>query len=190
MKFYIETKLLPNDEISIYFLWQKVYQQVHLGLVEIQNTDGNVAVSFPQYSEDLNHLGCKLRLFTEDRRTLEAFNIDMWLNRLTDYVHITKIRQVPVNISSHVLFKRQQVKSSKERIARRKAKYENIDYKQAIFQLEDFEEQRVNTPFINIKSQSTGKQFRLFIKKYTVENAQIGQFNSYGLSNLATVPWF
>jgi len=46
------------------------------------------------------------------------------------------------------------------------------------------------TPLSNIKNQSNGKQFSLFIEKRPVENSQIGQFNSYGLSNQATAPWF
>ena len=194
MKFYIEITLRPrpDEDIQIYFLWQKIYPQIHLGLVEIQDAQGNVSVAaaFPQYCEELNHLGCILRLFAEDKQTLESFNTAKWLNRLTDYVDIKQIQPVPENITEFVCFKRQQAKSSNERLARRKAKREGIDYEQALAQLEGYDEQRVKTPFINIKSQSTGKQFRLFIEKCSSENAQEGQFSSYGLSKIATVPWF
>ena len=194
MKFYIEITLRPspNDEIPIYFLWQKLYQQIHLGFVEIQDSQGNVpvAASFPQYSEELNHLGCKLRLFAEDKQTLESFNAPKWLNRLTDYVHIKQIQQVQDNVTEFACFKRQQVKSSNERLARRKAKRSGNDYQQVLEQLKGYDEKRVQTPYINIKSQSTGNQFRLFIEKRIAENAQEGQFNSYGLSKTATVPWF
>ncbi len=194
MKFYIEITLhpRPNDEIPIYFLWQKVYQQIHLGFVEIQDMQGHipVAASFPQYSDELNHLGCKLRLFAKDKQTLEAFNAKKWLNRLTDYMDIKHIRPVPENITEFVCFKRQQVKSSNERLARRKAKREGIDYEQALEQLKGYEEKKVQTPYIYIKSQSTGEQFRLFIVKVPAEKTVTGLFNSYGLSNQATVPWF
>jgi len=36
MKWYIDLTLLPESEIPIYFLWEKVYQQLHLALVEQQ----------------------------------------------------------------------------------------------------------------------------------------------------------
>jgi len=158
----------------------------------MQVAQGNapVAVSFPQYSEELNHLGCKLRLFAEDKQTLESFNAGKWLNRLTDYVHVKQIQQVSDNVTEFTCFKRQQVKSSNERLARRKAKREGIHYELALEQLKGFEEKKVQTPYINIKSQSSGKLFRLFIEKCSAEKAQEGQFNSYGLSNQATVPWF
>jgi len=192
MKFYIEITLLSNDEIPIYFLWQKLYPQIHLGLVEIQDAQGNVpvGVSFPQYNEALNLLGCRLRILAEDKQTLESFNVAKWLNRLTDYVDIKQIQSVPENITEFAFFKRQQVKSSKERLARRKAKREGMDYDQALKQLNGYDEKRVKTPFININSQSSDKQFRLFIKKHSADKAQTGQFNSYGLSKTATVPWF
>lgn len=192
MKYYNEVTLLPDTGINLYFLWQKVYQKIHLGFVEIQDAQGNVpvAVSFPQYSNELNHLGCKLRLFAEDKQTLETFNAAKWLDHLTDYVHVKQIQAVPDNVTKFACFKRQQVKSSNERLARRKARRNGIDYEQALQQLKGYEEKRVQTPFINIKSQSTGKQFRLFIEKCPVENALTGHFNSYGLSNHATVPWF
>ncbi len=192
MKYYNEITLLPDAEINLYFLWQKVYQQIHLGFVEIQDAQGNVpvAASFPQYSKELNHLGCKLRLFAKDKQTLGSFNAVKWLNHLTDYVHVKQIQPVPDNITEFTCFKRQQVKSSNERLARRKAKRNGIDYKQSLEQLKSYDEKRIKTPFINIKSQSTGQQFRLFVEKRSAAKAQEGKFNSYGLSNHATVPWF
>ncbi|NOZ11974.1 MAG: type I-F CRISPR-associated endoribonuclease Cas6/Csy4 [Gammaproteobacteria bacterium] len=192
MKFYIEITLLPGAEIGLHFLWQKVYQQIHLGLVEIQGSSGEVpiGISLPQYNAEKQQLGNKLRLFAKDKQILEKMDVTKWLNRLTDYVHTTQIRGIPENRIAHAKFKRQQVKSSKERLARRKAKRNGIDYEQALVQLKAYDEKRVQTPFINIKSQSTGEQFRLFIEKLPAEKAQEGQFNSYGLSNKATVPWF
>ncbi|MBE0472372.1 MAG: type I-F CRISPR-associated endoribonuclease Cas6/Csy4, partial [Methyloprofundus sp.] len=37
MKHYIELTLLPNTDINAFTLWSKVYQQIHLGLVEMQD---------------------------------------------------------------------------------------------------------------------------------------------------------
>ena len=37
MKHYIEITLLPNPDINLLSLWSKVFQQIHLGLVEMQD---------------------------------------------------------------------------------------------------------------------------------------------------------
>jgi len=192
MKRYIEITLIPSAEINLYFLWQKVYKKIHLGFVEIQDPKGNipVGVSFPQYNIEFHRLGCKLRLFSEDEEILERLDVAKWLNRLTDYVDVTQICNVPQNITQYANFRRQQVKSGKERIARRKAKREGITVEQALEKLQGVDEQRVETPFINMKSQSSDKQFRLFIEKVPTDNFKLGMFNTYGLSKISTVPDF
>jgi CRISPR-associated endonuclease Csy4 len=51
--------------------------------------------------------------------------------------------------------------------------------------------QRLNLPFILLRSQSTGQIFRLFIRHGPPQpESQPGNFNRYGLSNGPTVPWF
>ena len=54
MNYYVELQLLPDDEINIGFLWQKVYQQVHIALVEnkVAENESAIAVSFPRYSTE------------------------------------------------------------------------------------------------------------------------------------------
>ena len=44
MKNYIEMTLLPDADITLNFLWEKLYQQLHLALVEIQDSDKTVPV--------------------------------------------------------------------------------------------------------------------------------------------------
>ncbi len=41
-------------------------------------------------------------MFAPFQETLESLNIRKWLSRLTDYVHITGIREVPKNIKEYV----------------------------------------------------------------------------------------
>lgn len=205
MKYYQEITLLPNPDIALYFLWQKVYQQIHLGFASIKNDDDTIpiGVSFPEYDSRKNHLGRILRLFAEDVKALESLNINKYLSRLLDYIHISSVSDVPSNINSFALFKRQQVKSSITRLARRKAKRQGIEYKTALAALEGFEEKQTKAPFIQMESLSSAKtgqngqpsvnqtqKFRLFIIKQSFDQPQKGTFNCYGLSRQATVPWF
>lgn len=87
MKFYIEITLLPGVDIGINFLWAKLYQQIHLALVDMNDGKGSVpvGVAFPQYDTDKNRLGNKLRLFASSESDLIKLDIKKWLNRLLDY---------------------------------------------------------------------------------------------------------
>ena len=41
MKHYIEITLLPDAEVGLGFIWQKMYQQIHLALVEVKDANEN-----------------------------------------------------------------------------------------------------------------------------------------------------
>ncbi|MBA3581149.1 MAG: type I-F CRISPR-associated endoribonuclease Cas6/Csy4 [Gammaproteobacteria bacterium] len=192
MKFYIEATLLPDAEIGLNFLWAKIYQQIHLALVEIQDANKQVpiAVAFPEHDKSTLYLGKKLRLFANEQSQLDALDIRKWLARFSDYVHFTKVREVPASISQYACFSRLQAKSNIERVARRKARRENITEQNALVLLKGFKDEKLKEPFIHLHSLSGGNDFRLFISKREVEQAVTGGFNLYGLSASATVPWF
>ena len=77
MKYYQEISLLPNVDIGLYFLWQKVFQQIHLALVENKGTEkaGEVGVAFPEYNANKFSLGTKLRLLAEDGKSITACGV-------------------------------------------------------------------------------------------------------------------
>ena len=193
MKCYLDITLLPSADIGQHFLWEKVVQQVHLGLVELQNADAKVpiGIALPEYDANNHQLGSKLRLLAKDSATLDSFNAKHRLNRLSEYVHITGIRDVPDKITTYACYHRIQPKSSNARLARRKAKREGISVEQALAALEKYKEQQIRAPYIHIKSQSTGEKFRLFIGYIELgsENNDAG-FSTYGLSRQSSVPVF
>lgn len=192
MKYYRDITLLPSADISLNFLWEKVYQQIHLGFVEMQDSNGDVpiGISIPEYFSDHGPLGRKLRLFAASKEVLTAFDADTRLKRLADYVHLTGIREVPANIRSFSRFKRQQTKTNVERLARRKAKRHNISIEQALLELDSFEDKLTKAPFVKMQSQSTGQRFRLFIQKEICDTQVYKGFNVYGLTRESTVPEF
>jgi CRISPR-associated endonuclease Csy4 len=192
MKCYIDITLLPGPEIPLYFLWEKVYQQLHLALVENQeNGKVKVGVAFPKYDGEKRHLGDKLRLLAADSEILRKLNLETSLARLSDYIHITQIREVPGKIDGHAFFKRIQLKSNNERLIRRRAKRQGISYEQAASHFEGRKENYSSAPFIHIKSHSTGKRYRLIIQREQAEIATSeAGFSTYGLSNRSSVPLF
>lgn len=194
MKCYCEITLLPNPEVNLNFLWSKVFQQIHLGLVEIQDDQKRapIGVSFPEYisGEKYSVLGSKLRLFAQNESTLTRFDVAKWLIRLSDYVHCTGIRSVPDKLKGYALYQREQPKTNKERLARRYANRHHIDYDAAIQRYSDMEYKLIPTPFIRLKSLSSDKIFCLWIKKKIAAEPSGNTFSSYGLSASATVPEF
>jgi len=212
MKYYLDITLLPEADITLGFIWQKVYQQVHIALVDnkVAGNESAIAVAFPLYGEHAFPLGNKLRLLAEDESQLTGLNINRWLNRFEDYVHIKSIKPVPEH-STHVCFVRQHVKGEEriEKDMQSKAKHwseksgQSIDI--CLAELEKSKPKAINPlPFIWLESQETkqrsegsSSKFPLFIKKVDVLDQQVGVFNCYGLSanhsnkgKLVSIPQF
>lgn len=194
MKFYIEITLLPNPEVNIHFLWSKVYQQIHLGLVAIQNDQKKapIGISFPEYviGEKFSLLGRKCRLFAQNEAVLVRFDIDKCLARLSDYVHWTRIREVPIVVNGYATYQRLQPKTSPERLARRYAVRHKIDYDQALRYYSGMASVNITAPFIRLKSLSSAQSFCLWINKTLVSEPLSDCFSAYGLSSKGTVPEF
>ena len=51
MKYYQEITLIDQAEISPYFIWSKLYTQLHIAFAEIKDADDKISMgtSFPQY---------------------------------------------------------------------------------------------------------------------------------------------
>ena len=181
MKYYIDITLLPDAESNLGYIWQKIYQQVHLALVENSfesdemfiNRNGtkekvkksNIAISFPKYGNKEFPLGNTLRLLAETKAQLEALDITKKLNRLTDYSHCKSIQPIDKGkIEKFVCFKRKQFKSTTrikadiERRAKYQANKEGKDIaevKEKLLVLAEKYHNKSNLPFINVMSLSS-----------------------------------
>ena len=214
MHAYQELTLIPSDDINPYFIWGKLYMQLHLALVEVQNPNGrvNIGVSFPKYryqpdsDKPIATLGNQLRIFVPDRAQLEALNLSKWLERLADYVHLRSIQDLsPDKISGHLQVSRFRQDKNQQRLTRRYADRHDIKYTEA----ERERNQRYaethgislaaaerhydhpklrQPPYINMQSLSGNQQYRLEINQQPTDQAQTGTYNTYGLSSIATVP--
>ena len=175
MNYYIEVTLMENDQFSPYELWSQLYPQLHLALVEAKNADNKVSIgfSFPQYrfhqDKGVGFIGTKLRLFAESEANLKKLDIRRWLERLEDYVHVTSIREVPNDIKNYAIYKRKQVKTNAQRLARHRVKRGDIGFDEALARYSNVGT-TTNSPYIEMKSLSTSdqqseKRFKLFIDK-------------------------
>ncbi len=215
MNYYQDVTLIANAEINLGYIWQKVFQQMHIALVENgydyvrKENNGTettlrgsvVAVSFPCYGDKDYPLGNKLRLLAQEQAILDKLDIERWLSRLQDYVQIASIKTVP-NSVSYTGFRQKRVKGEKrlEQSLQRKAKHLSgkfdLDFNDTLQKLKKkhvFSEEKL--PYIQVESQSSvtdsrKPRFKLFIKKVELAGPQQGKFDCYGLSKTAAVPWF
>ncbi|OPX55110.1 CRISPR-associated endonuclease Csy4 [Oceanospirillum multiglobuliferum] len=210
MNYYQDITLLPDTDIALGFLWQKIYQQVHIALVEnkVDQHHSVIAVSFPAYGGKGFPLGNKLRVLAKEKAQLEKLNLAGFLARFEDYTHLKSIQPVPEDVP-HIAFVRQRVKGQ-TRIdqdmaskAKRWAEKSGQTVEECLQQLAKTKPfPHSSNAFIWMESLQTkasnpegSAKFPLFIEKVEVNAANQGLFNCYGLSaakgdNIATVPNF
>ena len=199
MKHYIDITLLPSDDIGMHFLWSKVMLQVHLALVEIQDSHNktSVAVSFPDYKEpsttSLAFIGRKIRLFAMQPSDFERLNITKWLSRLDDYVHIKAINDVSSHIENYESFSRVTKSGSADKHIRRRMKRHDETLEQATLYYIDYtmDKEVKALPFIKMESLGGGDVFNMSIRRRSafLENAEYS-FSTYGFNRHAALPKF
>lgn len=186
MRHYVNVEILPNTEIGYGALLSAVFERLHLAFVE--HGEGRVGVSFPKHDEKACTLGSWIRLHGSEDRLLRV--LQRLGNGFRDYIRVVGPKEVPPNTPFRIV-RRVQAKSGIPRLARRYAKRHSIDEAEALALYKDVNAEQLKLPFVELRSGSTGRHFRLFIKHEAVQvTPHTGAFSSYGLSTDAAVPWF
>jgi len=201
MHYYVDLKMLAADDMPLHQVWSNVYMQVHLALVSVKDAKNQVPIglSFPEYyaGKPTHRLGTKLRLFAQTEAELTQLQLATWLDRLSDYVHISSIKAVPATASKQVMVRRVHPPASVDALARRYAKRSAAGKHgaQAVSSVDEARQRLQHYPdtlhqlgFIPLKSLSTGADFNLILRQDVVDTAQVGLFSTYGLSRGATLP--
>ena len=187
MDHYIDLRLLPDPEIAQPHLMGALFSKLHLALVAQHNK--NIGISFPAVQTEPPWLGDCLRLHG-DQAALAGLMARNWLAGMRDHVHATELLAVPPKVSFRVV-SRVQAKSNPERLRRRQMRRHGLDAAQALLRVPDTAAERLDLPYVQLRSQSTEQSFRLFIRHGALlETATAGTFGAYGLSAIATIPWF
>lgn len=188
---YQEITLILDPDISPYFIWQKLYTQLHIALAEVQNKHGieSIGVSFPDYhyddkKEQSSKLGQKLRVFAPSQADLEKLDLNNWLSRLTDYVHIKSIAEVGNKATGYLVVKRYRFKPIEVQ-ANSLAEKLGIGYDKAMAIVAK-RRSELKVPYINLKSETNDVSYRLSILQQPVNSPTDGTFNTYGLNTMST----
>ncbi len=196
MKYYQELTIIPDPEIAPYFIWSKIFSQIHIALAEMKNKHdtSSIGVSFPDYHYDekgkSSKLGLKLRIFAPSQKDLETLNHDKWLDRLTDYVHVKRIKEVPMDkVKSYVSVHRYRFKPVEVQAQTLSDKLV-ISYEDAMVTVDKRTSEK-SVPYIQMRSQTNQSNYRLRILQQSCDKSKAGSFNTYGMNGMeghATVP--
>ncbi len=197
MSYYQEVTLIDGDK-KLYELWSDVYNQIHIALAEAKNKHdiNTIGVSFPSYRYEekgdkvFATLGDKLRVFAQSQKDLETLDLDKWLERLTDSVHVKRINEVGDKAKGHVVIRRYRHKNVLKQ-AEAFAEHKGITLEAALIHCAKHKQDNKSYPYINLRSISNNQPYALSIIQEMADNETQGSFNSYGINNAAdkvTVP--
>lgn len=197
MNYYQEVTLIDGDK-KLYEIWSDVFNQIHIALADIKNkhdTD-SIGVSFPSYRyEEKNDktfatMGGKLRVFAPNQKDLETLNLNDWLARLTDYVHIKGIKEVPTaKTTGYVSVHRYRFKPIEVQVQTLADKLD-VSYEEAMVTVAK-RKNEMAVPYIQMRSQTNNSNYRLRILQLPCDKPKAGRFNVYGMNGMSdsiTVP--
>jgi len=183
MRSYIDIKILADAEIPIYFVLNKIYTKLHKALFTLKSTE--IGVSFPRYKV---MLGDVIRIHGIEEKLTELQSSD-WLGGLVGYCAVSSIQKTPADVTYRNISRKQanMTEAKLRRLIKRGSisQDEAKDYKAKMFQ------QGLDNPYLELQSGSNGHKHRRYIQFGELRSQPIkGEFDYFGLSKTATVPWF
>ena len=187
MDHYLDLRMRADPEFTVPVLLSTTFGRLHLALVNLQAND--IGISFPNLDAKARYLGDTLRLHSSEAKLVQLMAMPWWVP-LKDQVRLGEVAPIPTT-TSYRNVSRQQIKSNPERLRRRQMKRHNLTEEQALERIPQEVGKRLDLPYLQARSLSTGQPFRLFIRHGPLQSSPVdGQFNAYGTSQTATVPWF
>lgn len=183
MDYYLDIQLAPDEEIPIYFIRNKIYTKLHKVLFSLKSTE--IGVSFPRYKV---MLGDVIRIHGTETKLTELQSSD-WLGGLKGYCVVSAIQLIPAEVRYRNISRKQanMTEAKLRRLIKRGSISEDEakDYKAKMFQ------QSIDNPYLELQSTSNGHKHRRYLKFGELSTLAVkGEFDQFGLSKIATIPWF
>lgn len=188
MNFYIDIELFPKKELRENILLNQLYTEFHKRLYDLQSSA--IGVSFPNYRKKLGDI---FRIHGS-RESLETLQSVDWIKMYEKNYHVSSINPVPNNVKYRTVSRIQQnMSQSKLRRLLKRA-----EEGKGGLSPEDIKKYKIkmlqgglDNPFVELISGSNGELHRRFIAFGDMQDNKVeGQFDTFGLSKEATVPWF
>lgn len=183
---YLDIRILPDPEFPTSQLMNALFAKLHRCLAKLGSED--LGVSFPEVDEERPTLGPVLRLHGSEA-AFSTLLAQPWLVGMRDHIQLSAVSPVPAQVKYRRV-RRVQAKSNPDRIRRRQMKRHGWTEDEARRRIPDTIRETLSLPYLSLESRSTGHRFHIFLRHEPAEAPSPGPFNAYGLSNIATVPWF
>lgn len=183
MDSYLDICILPDPEFKETVLMNVIYAKLHKALCELHSN--NVGVSFPNYGVTLGNI---LRIHGDESglNDLQGLN---WFGSMSGYCKVSEIQTVPADTKFRTISRKQTTMSQsklKRLIKRGSIPEDDIkQYKAKMFT------KGLDNPYVELVSGSNGQKHRRYIEFGELLDSPVGgEFDQFGLSKTATVPWF
>ncbi|SFK97851.1 CRISPR-associated protein, Csy4 family [Nitrosomonas aestuarii] len=183
MNHYIDISILPDPEFPATVLMNSLYSKFHKVLYELHAT--TIGVSFPRHQLTLGNL---LRVHG-NRSLLYSIQQFNWIGAMSGYCKISEVSPVPTDTKFRTVSRKQTNMSNAKlnRLIKRGTITEQQvkNYKAKMFS------KGMDIPYLELQSASNGHKHRRYIEFGELLDEPVqGQFDQFGLSKSATVPWF
>jgi CRISPR-associated endonuclease Csy4 len=183
MDFYINITIQPDVEMPINRLLNALYTKFHKALCDLKST--TLGISFPAYKI---LLGNKMRIHGSSENLSELQRIN-WIGGLLGYCDVSEILSVPTDCQYRTVGRKQTTMSQSKlnRLLKRGSitEQEIKQYRAKMFS------RGLDNPYIEMDSGSSGHKHRRYLEFGELkQQPTIGQYDQFGLSKTATVPWF
>lgn len=180
---YIEITFHPSPEMPLNWLLNAIYTKFHKALFDLNSTD--IGVSFPRYNV---LLGNSIRIHGNQQNLITFMKLN-WLGGMNGYCNVSEILTVPDGVKYRTICRKQATMSQSKlnRLLKRSSitEEEVKNYKAKMFT------KGLDNPYVELVSGSNGNKHRRYIEFGELFDEPVaGQFDQFGLSKTATVPWF
>lgn len=183
MNHYFNITLLSDSEMPSAVLMNTICAKLHKVIYDLNTT--SIGISFPRYHMTLGNV---LRLHGS-AADLEKIHHTQWLGGLNCYCHFGEIMTVPDNAKYRTISRKQPTMSP--------AKMRRLQKRGSIIEQElkgykiKMLSKGMSDPYLDLVSHSTGHRYRRYIEFGELLDAPVGgNFDQFGFSKTATVPWF
>lgn len=183
MNHYFDITLLPDAEISSSVLMNAIFSKLHKRLCDLKST--GIGVSFPSHGLALGNV---LRIHSNEIELTKLHDAN-WLGGMSGYCKFNNIMLAPVNAQHRVVSRKQSnmTQAKLNRLIKRGtiAPEEIKNYRAKMFAAS------LDEPYLELESSSNGNKHRRYIQFGELKSEPVvGDFDQFGLSKSATIPWF
>lgn len=183
MDTYIDIVLKPDQEMPLNWRANAIYTKLHKTLCDLGST--SIGISFPAYKVTLGNV-LRLHGSKDDLVTLQQQN---WLGGMSGYCKMSEVLPVPDSVQYRTVSRKQSTMSQSKlnRLLKRGSitEEEAKQYRAKMFA------KGLDNPYLELQSGSNGHKHRRYIQFGALLDSPVaGEFDQFGLSKTATVPWF